>query len=224
MACIPNEGFGSSMWASYRRKFVLCLCCPAWSSSQQIRSPVNGLGFFGHWDSWSCILIDYVIHAHLLSLPSCRVHFSADSTELWVLTSDSNLLRYRAADGTLLQQLQQPHPGATCSCFTLIPSLGMVATGGSDQIVKLWRYDEDANGGGKELAGVGVQSIKKEAAAAGGGGQNGPDVGCSQGGSANGVGSRGTDMAELKLWQSFVGQQGTIAGEEWPQGFRVFKV
>jgi hypothetical protein len=97
-----------------------------------------------------------------------------------------------------------------------------VATGGSDQVLRLWRSDA-GQAGDMRVDKTGELSAHTAAAAAAGGQGDrvskelGFGGGMQPGAAAASVhlGSSGSRkcVGELQLYQSFVGQQGSIAGE-----------
>lgn len=98
--------------------------------------------------------------------PLCRVQFSPDGTCVWALATlpqpedadsdalptskqpDSSgaagiscLLCFSVADGSLLQQLQQPHGASAVGHFCLDAAGAVLATCGADHLIKLWSVE-----------------------------------------------------------------------------------
>lgn len=113
---------------------------------------------------WLCpVEPTYGVHQLLVLLLldcCCRVTFSPDSSCIWALavmpqedpdsdatptaqqpngsSGGSSLFCFSVVDGSLLQQLPQPHGNAAVSSFALDAAGGVLATCGSDHLVKLW--------------------------------------------------------------------------------------
>jgi WD40 repeat protein len=102
----------------------------------------------------------------------CRVEFSPDSRCVWALASmpqvdtdsdtgptskqpdnsgsssgSSSILCFSVAVGSLLQQLPQPHGTAAVSSFCLDAAGRVLATCGSDHLVKLWSVASSSSSG-----------------------------------------------------------------------------
>jgi WD40 repeat protein len=104
----------------------------------------------------------------------CRVEFSRDSRCIWALasmpqpdtdrdtgpttkqpdsrssssSSSSCIFCFSVANGSLLQQLPQPHGTAAVSSFCLDADGGLLATCGSNHLVKLWNVASSSSSSG----------------------------------------------------------------------------
>jgi len=97
------------------------------------------------WDSKTFVLKNKIDLQNALAY---KIQFSPDQSNLVVVTSESKLQYYslKSFEGEYVKQIPALHRGE-CRSLDVSPATKYIVSGGTDRMVKIWKYDQKAVGG-----------------------------------------------------------------------------